>query len=271
MTQTAAGIRRNKGLVDARVLSVHQRVGFRRSSGQGLRPDLRRDRRSVLPRRPEGRHRPLGDPRGLRNARHHQQGRDRRRDPRSAKSVTNDQIESVVRAAIKDIGYEQDGFHWKNADIEILLHPQSADIAQGVDALQPGDQRGRGRRRPGHHVRLRHQRDAGPDAGADLLRAQDPAADLGSAPLRQGEGAGPGLQEPGHRAVRERQAGRRARDRGLAPASRRGHDLERRCASVVEPYVREALPEGWINGKTDLAHQSDRQVLHRRSRRRLPA
>src|SRR4030081_3019719 len=49
---------------------------------------------------------------------------------------TNDQIESVVRGAIKDIGYEQDGFHWEKADIEILLHPQSADIAQGVDALQ---------------------------------------------------------------------------------------------------------------------------------------
>ena len=44
----------------------------------------------------------------------------------------------MVRAAIKDIGYEQDGFHWNTCDIEILLHPQSADIAQGVDALQPG-------------------------------------------------------------------------------------------------------------------------------------
>ena len=36
--------------------------------------------------------------------------------------------------AIKDIGYEQDGFHWDKADIEVLLHGQSADIAQGVDA-----------------------------------------------------------------------------------------------------------------------------------------
>src|SRR5215467_7623808 len=54
------------------------------------------------------------------------------------KSVTNDQIEGVVRGAIKEIGYEQDGFHWEKCDIEILLHPQSADIAQGVDALQPG-------------------------------------------------------------------------------------------------------------------------------------
>ncbi len=43
-------------------------------------------------------------------------------------------IEDAARAAIKDIGYEQDGFHWRNAAIEILLHAQSADIAQGVDS-----------------------------------------------------------------------------------------------------------------------------------------
>jgi S-adenosylmethionine synthetase len=43
-------------------------------------------------------------------------------------------IEAVARHAIKDIGYEQAGFHWENAKIEILLHAQSADIAQGVDS-----------------------------------------------------------------------------------------------------------------------------------------
>jgi S-adenosylmethionine synthetase len=43
-------------------------------------------------------------------------------------------VEEVARAAIKDIGYEQDGFHWKNAKVEVLLHAQSAHIAQGVDA-----------------------------------------------------------------------------------------------------------------------------------------
>lgn len=40
---------------------------------------------------------------------------------------------SAARRAIKDIGYEQDGFHWKTAKIDVLLHSQSADIAQGVD------------------------------------------------------------------------------------------------------------------------------------------
>ena len=34
----------------------------------------------------------------------------------------------------QDIGYEQEGFHWDKADIKVLLHPQSADIAQGVDS-----------------------------------------------------------------------------------------------------------------------------------------
>jgi S-adenosylmethionine synthetase len=43
-------------------------------------------------------------------------------------------LESKVRAAIKDIGYEQDGFHWKTADFACHLHAQSADIAMGVDA-----------------------------------------------------------------------------------------------------------------------------------------
>ena len=42
-------------------------------------------------------------------------------------------FKSVARKAIRDIGYEQDGFHWKTAKIDVLLHGQSADIAQGVD------------------------------------------------------------------------------------------------------------------------------------------
>ncbi|MEO1746050.1 MAG: methionine adenosyltransferase [Pseudomonadota bacterium] len=40
---------------------------------------------------------------------------------------------SAARRAIRDIGYEQDGFHWKTCKVDVLLHAQSADIAQGVD------------------------------------------------------------------------------------------------------------------------------------------
>ncbi len=50
------------------------------------------------------------------------------------------EIEATARRAIKDIGYEQDGFHWQNAKIEVLLHAQSADIAQGVDAAGNKDE-----------------------------------------------------------------------------------------------------------------------------------
>ena len=49
-------------------------------------------------------------------------------------------LEEKVRAAVKDIGYEQDGFHWANADYACHLHAQSADIAQGVDATGNKDE-----------------------------------------------------------------------------------------------------------------------------------
>ena len=51
-----------------------------------------------------------------------------------------DQLEEKVRAAVKDIGYEQEGFHWKTADFSCHLHPQSADIAMGVDARDNKDE-----------------------------------------------------------------------------------------------------------------------------------
>ncbi|MFA6019199.1 MAG: methionine adenosyltransferase [Rhodospirillales bacterium] len=59
---------------------------------------------------------------------------------RGPASVTSHQIEDAARHAIKEIGYEQDGFHWKNAQVEILLHSQSADIAVGVDAAGNKDE-----------------------------------------------------------------------------------------------------------------------------------
>ena len=48
--------------------------------------------------------------------------------------ISHDVITEKVRGAIREIGYEQDGFHWKNAEITILLHEQSSDIAMGVDS-----------------------------------------------------------------------------------------------------------------------------------------
>ncbi len=57
-----------------------------------------------------------------------------------APQITKSEIEDLVRATVKDIGYEQDGFHWKNLEITNLLHAQSADIAVGVDATSSKDE-----------------------------------------------------------------------------------------------------------------------------------
>ena len=90
---------------------------------------------------------------------------------RGPASITPDLLENAARQAIRNIGYEQDGFHWKKAKIDVLLHGQSADIAQGVDEkgnkdVGAGDQ--------GSHVRLRQPRDPRAPARADLLCPQDP-------------------------------------------------------------------------------------------------
>ncbi len=54
-------------------------------------------------------------------------------ETRCASEVSSEEIEAAVRAAVRDIGYEQDGFHWETANFANYLHEQSADIAQGVD------------------------------------------------------------------------------------------------------------------------------------------
>jgi S-adenosylmethionine synthetase len=170
-------------------------------------------------------------------------------ETRGPASVTNDQIESVVRDAIKDIGYEQEGFHWEKADIEILLHPQSADIAQGVDALQPGEIKEEG---------------AG-DQGIMFGYATNETPDLMPAPIFYA-----------HKILRLISEARHSgREKVLGPDSKsqvtvqyengkpvgvreivvsHQHLVEdlssNQVRDIVEPYVREALPKDWINGKT---------------------
>ncbi|MEE8172387.1 MAG: methionine adenosyltransferase [Alphaproteobacteria bacterium] len=52
---------------------------------------------------------------------------------RGPESVTHDMMEDVARQAVRQIGYEQDGFHWARAHVEVHVHSQSGDIAMGVD------------------------------------------------------------------------------------------------------------------------------------------
>lgn len=53
---------------------------------------------------------------------------------RGPASITSERLVEVARNAIREIGYEQDNFHWRSAAVKCLIHGQSSDIAQGVDA-----------------------------------------------------------------------------------------------------------------------------------------
>ena len=54
--------------------------------------------------------------------------------------INKDELINNVRNCIRDIGYEQEGFSWKTADIDLYLHEQSSDIAMGVDSRDNKDE-----------------------------------------------------------------------------------------------------------------------------------
>lgn len=58
----------------------------------------------------------------------------------SSAEITDEQIEDVIRRTVKNIGYEQQGFDWRELKIENFLHRQSADIASGIGSEGAGDQ-----------------------------------------------------------------------------------------------------------------------------------
>ena len=55
-------------------------------------------------------------------------------------NVSDEEVEQIVRNKVKDIGYEQDGFHWDRLEVLNRVHSQSADIALGTDDFGAGDQ-----------------------------------------------------------------------------------------------------------------------------------
>ena len=59
---------------------------------------------------------------------------------RGPDTITHATLEDVARAAVKAIGYEQERFHWRDAEVNIYVHSQSVDIAQGVDAAGNKDE-----------------------------------------------------------------------------------------------------------------------------------
>lgn len=168
----------------------------------------------------------------------------------TAPSVTVAMIQDVARKAIKDIGYEQDGFHWANANIEVILHGQSADIAAGVDAKQPSNA----------------EEGAG-DQGIMFGYACNETPELMPAPIYYA-----------HKILQNLAIDRKAKTGGaahLGPDSKsqvtvqyedgkpvgvtqivvsHQHTVEdltsRQVRDIIEPYVRSTLPDGWISKDT---------------------
>jgi S-adenosylmethionine synthetase len=172
-------------------------------------------------------------------------------ETRGPETVTKDWIAHVARMAIRDIGYEQDGFHWDKADIEVLLHPQSADIAAGVDALQPGTNKEEGAGDQGimfgyactetpelmpapiysaHNILrdlaiARHKK----EGGAALLGPDSKSQVTVS--YEDGKAVGVTQIVVSHQHVKEDLSSKQIRD-------------------IIEPYVRKTLPDGWISKDT---------------------
>lgn len=167
-------------------------------------------------------------------------------ETRGPSAITQDFIRHVARLAIKDIGYEQEGFHWETADIDVFLHAQSVDIAQGVDSG--------------------HNKDEGAgDQGIMFGYACRETPELMPAPIyyahkilkllanarHSGESTVLGPDAKSQVTVRY-EGGRPVEVTQLVLSTQHlDADLSSNdVQSIVEPYIREALPDGWITPST---------------------
>ena len=132
-------------------------------------------------------------------------------------------LTEIARGVVKDIGYDQDGFSWHGADVEVLLHGQSPDIAMGVNAKKKkgGEEEGAGDQGMmfGFACTESEVYEKGSYMPAPIFFAHKILQHaLRAAPLRQAVRPAARREEPGHRAVCRRQGGRLHQGRGLDAA-----------------------------------------------------
>jgi S-adenosylmethionine synthetase len=160
--------------------------------------------------------------------------------------VSFDRIIEIARNAIRDIGYEQRGFHWNTANVEVLLHEQSVDIAQGVDAAGNKDE-GAGDQGIMFGYAVRETPELMP---APLYYSHKILEELAKA-RHSGKEKGLGPDAKSQVTVRYADGkpveatqivlSHQHVDESLSPADIR---------SIAEPYIRAALPDGWITNTT---------------------
>ena len=170
-------------------------------------------------------------------------------ETRGPNTITRDWVSHVARLAIKDIGYEQEGFHWDKADIKVLLHPQSADIAQGVDS---GGNKEEGAGDQG--IMFGHACRDTPELMPAPIYYSHKILRLISEARHSGKEAVLGPDSKSQVTVRY-ENGKPAGVTQIVVSHQ--HLVESMTSAqvreLVEPYVRKALPSGWI-GKDTLWH-----------------
>ncbi len=167
-------------------------------------------------------------------------------ETRGPKHLKEDAIVEAARKAIRDIGYEQEGFHWQTANIEVLLHAQSPHIAQGVDAAGNKDE-GAGDQGIMFGYACRETPELMPAPifySHKILRLLADARHAGKEPK-----LGPDAKSQ----VTVRYTGGKPVEATQIVLSTQHLDADMTSEdvrAVVEPYIRKALPEGWITDKT---------------------
>lgn len=151
-------------------------------------------------------------------------------------------VDGIVRDCIKDIGYEQEKFHWKTCEVTNLLHRQSAHIAQGVDRDGAGDQ----------GIMFGYAADETPELmPAPILYAHAILRRLAEA---RKSGAAPSLRPDAKSQLSLRYEGGKPVEVTSLVLSTQHADERQTSAdirAIVEPYIREVLPEGWLTGRTE--------------------
>ncbi|PPD43599.1 MAG: methionine adenosyltransferase [Methylocystis sp.] len=160
--------------------------------------------------------------------------------------ISFDRIIEIARNAIRAIGYEQRGFHWNTANIEVLLHEQSVDIAQGVDAAGNKDE-GAG----DQGIMFGYATNETPALMPAPLYYSHKILELLANARHSGKEKGLGPDAKSQVTVRyvdgkpveatQIVLSHQHVDESLSPA-----DIRR----IAEPYIREALPKDWITDKT---------------------
>jgi S-adenosylmethionine synthetase len=163
-------------------------------------------------------------------------------------AIDPSQIEAAARAAIKNIGYEQEGFHWEKAKVEILLHAQSADIAQGVDASGNKDE-GAG----DQGIMFGYACRETPELMPAPIYYSHKILEVLTAARKARTGDAAKLGPDAKSQVTVRYVG--GKPVGVTQIVLSTQHLDENLSSedvraIVEPYIRKTLPEGWISDQT---------------------